>query len=378
MPPERVLGVWNGPRGVSSDALAQKLKAVLRSPIAYPRLAEAVVPGDRVVLALDPAAQQWPLVVRGLVDELATGSVGPELVRAVTRRPLSEAERDDAAIIEGMLWTTHDLSEREHLAYLATTKSGRRVYLNRHLVEADVVVAIGPMGYDEAGRETAPSDVIDPGLSDVPERGAERGDSVSREENMDWLLGSRFHVAVIAGVGGPAEILAGDATAVRVEGVKRLRKLWRFEADARAEVAVLGIGLPSQAVGWETLARALKHARRLVKRGGTIVVLSELAAPPGPLVARLAESNDLIEEYREIERRAEFDDWQVARELVHAVKGGKVYLASRLDEAIVEGLNIISLGKPAEAARLVERSESCVFVSQADWTEVTAPSEGRR
>jgi hypothetical protein len=86
----------------------------------------------------------------------------------------------------------------------------------------------------------------------------------------------------------------------------------------------------------------------------------------------------MIEEYRGVAQRAEFEDWQVARELVHAVKGGKVYLASRLEEATVEGLNIISLGKPAEALRLVERSESCVFVSQADWTEVTAPSEERR
>jgi nickel-dependent lactate racemase len=353
---------------------------VLGAPLAYPRLAEAVVPGDRVVLALDPAAQQWPLVVRGVVDELATGGVGAELVRVVTTRPLGEAEGDDAAIVEGMIWTTHDASEWEHLAYLATTKAGRRVYLNRHLVEADVVVAIGPTGYDEAGRATAPSDVIDPGLSGAPEGGAGHGHAVSHEvkDSVDWLLGSRFHVAVIAGVGGPAEILAGDATAVRAERVKRLRKLWRFEADARAEVAVVGIGLPGQAVAWKDLARVLKRARRLVTPGGKIVVLSDLAERPGPLVARLAESIDMIEEYRGVAQRAEFEDWQVARELVHAVKGGKVYLASRLEEATVEGLNIISLGKPAEALRLVERSESCVFVSQADWTEVTAPSEERR
>src|SRR4029079_9521876 len=39
----------------------------------------------------------------------------------------------------------HDPADRKRLAYLATTKSGRRVYLNRAVVDADqLVVLTGP------------------------------------------------------------------------------------------------------------------------------------------------------------------------------------------------------------------------------------------
>ena len=61
---------------------------------------------------------------------------------------------------------THDPTDRKKLAYLATTKAGRRVYLNRTLVEADFVVVLTGRGYDPltgyAGAEAA----IFPALAD--------------------------------------------------------------------------------------------------------------------------------------------------------------------------------------------------------------------
>jgi nickel-dependent lactate racemase len=373
-PAERVRVVWNGPRGVLGTELAERVSAALASPVGYPRISEAVIPGDRVVLALDLELEGWPLLVTGILEELAGAGVGADSVRVLTHRPLNEEESRGRAVAEGMLWTVHDPSDRENLAYLATTKAGRRIYLNRHLVDADVVVAAGRIGFEPGGTTRVPSDVIDPGLSDDPARLL--GEQAEDEREVDWLLGSRFHVGVIAGVGGAAEVLAGDAAAVGRIGRERLRALWHFEAEERAEVVVVGLGRPGQTVGWKDLGVALTRARGLIKRGGKIVVLSDLAESPGPLVALLSESNDPIEAYHAMPRGEPAEDALVASQLMKAVESGKVYLSSRLEEGIVEGLNMIALGSVNEAKRVVELSESCSFVSQVDWTDVALARHG--
>ena len=42
----------------------------------------------------------------------------------------------------------HDPSDRKRLAYLATTKQGHRIYLNRTAVDADQLVVLTRRDYD--------------------------------------------------------------------------------------------------------------------------------------------------------------------------------------------------------------------------------------
>ena len=44
----------------------------------------------------------------------------------------------------------HNPTDHARLAYLATTKAGRRVYLNRTLVEADFLIVLSSRAYDPA------------------------------------------------------------------------------------------------------------------------------------------------------------------------------------------------------------------------------------
>ena len=48
----------------------------------------------------------------------------------------------------GMTLVEHDPADRSRMAYLSSTKEGRRVYLNRHVTDADVVIPVGRVGYD--------------------------------------------------------------------------------------------------------------------------------------------------------------------------------------------------------------------------------------
>ncbi len=60
----------------------------------------------------------------------------------------------------------HDPDDRAQIAYLASTKEGRRVYLNRLLTDADVVVPVGRLGYDPILGFRGPWSLLFPGLSD--------------------------------------------------------------------------------------------------------------------------------------------------------------------------------------------------------------------
>ena len=42
----------------------------------------------------------------------------------------------------------HDPNDRDRLSYLATTKGGRRIYLNRTLIDSDQAIVLTKRGYD--------------------------------------------------------------------------------------------------------------------------------------------------------------------------------------------------------------------------------------
>ena len=168
--------------------------------------------------------------------------------------PLSGRE---VALPAGVVRSVHDPDDRERLAYLATTSQGRRVYLNRLLTDADVVVPIGRLGYDPVLGYRGPWSLLFPELSDRetarsfrsttssewPDRDQPRL-TLSESAEVSWLLGTQFHVGIVAGTRGPAEVIAGLESVVRTDGLRLLDQAWTFEAPAPAELVVVGIGQP--------------------------------------------------------------------------------------------------------------------------------------
>ena len=55
---------------------------------------------------------------------------------------------EPAGLPEGVTWLSPRPRRPAQIAYLASTSEGRRVYLNRQLTDADLVVPIGTLGYD--------------------------------------------------------------------------------------------------------------------------------------------------------------------------------------------------------------------------------------
>src|SRR5262249_39545900 len=107
----------------------------------------------------------------------------------------------------------HDSSHRKKLSYLATTRKGRRLYLNRTAVDADQLIVLSGRGYDPLLGYSGTVGELFPAMSDEETKqqlfNALSNDVPSTEpwpirreaDEVAWLLGAPFMVQVIEGSG---------------------------------------------------------------------------------------------------------------------------------------------------------------------------------
>jgi lactate racemase len=128
------------------DDPSAAVSAALLDPIGYPSIARTVVPGDRVVIALDPAVPRADAVVAGVLDALMhTAVLAEDIVVLTTRAGRGDRYRTGRLpLADGDVTTiVHDPDDKANLAYLAASKHAEPIYLNRQLCEADVIIPIG-------------------------------------------------------------------------------------------------------------------------------------------------------------------------------------------------------------------------------------------
>ncbi len=379
LPEERLVGVWHGPDDVPEGRVKGLTSEALEHPDDFPALRQAVVPGDHVVLAVDPRTPGLLSILSAVCDVLIQAGVEGTSIQVVGSGPPPSGWSN--GLPAGVEWIVHDPEDRSGLAYLASTPEGRRIYLNRVMVDADFVLPIGRIGFDPIFGFHGPWSVIFPALSDretlrdfrsrastaPPDLTRERA-SLTESEGVSWLLGSLLQMGVIAGKSGVSRIVAGTESLVKLQGSREVNATWTFRAGRRADLVVVGIGRPGESSGIDDLAEGLWCASRLVRRGGKIAVLSNVRGTPGPAVSRLVgleNPRDALTLLKGSEADADHD---AARKIASALVWADVYLWSGLDPDLVEDLGMIALGKPSEVRRLVDTSDSCLFVSQAEST----------
>ncbi|MBL8850272.1 MAG: DUF2088 domain-containing protein [Planctomycetaceae bacterium] len=368
------------PRGSIAGALAH--------PLEYPPLEQCVVPGDRIVLVLDRhtpcsaelIAELWSGLAHRGVQATDVSILQPADFRGPSpgdpRTALPENVRSDIS------WVVHDPTRSGDCAYLASTASGERVYLARAILDADVVIPIGGLGYDPLLGYRGTHSVFYPGLSDIDAMRKAVGqghDELTPDDarplrqvidEVAWLIGSQFVVQVIPGSGsGIAEVIAGQADAVLKRGRQRLNKLWRMDVSERPELVIAAVEADAAGHRWSQIATALDTARRIVARDGRVLLLTELAEPPSDGIKLISECRAARDALQPL-RTAAPPDLVSATQLAHAIDWTNVYLLSRLDSQLVEDLFMIPLGGVDEALRLISGDERCAIVGGAQHTSV--------
>lgn len=382
VPPERVVAAWRGPQGLPALEAVAAVGDALEHPRDFPPLRQMIVPGDRVTIALDPEIPEAAPVLDVLVGILESAGVEPESITVLaSKAPPSGCER---AASLGATIAVHDPDDRSGIAYLASTKDGRRVYLNRLLTDADVVLPVGLLRHDADLGHRGPWSLLFPGLSDRatmqalrdPAGGVHwRGARLEESSEVSWLLGAQFSVGIVPGAAGVLEVVAGRDAAVRDAGIAAIDRHWTMEAPSRAEVVIAGVGTPAASATLADLAAALETARGLVQHGGKIVVLSRATGAVGPALQRLMAAEDPKEAVAALRGLEDRDDYPIARRIAMASDWADLFVCSALDAEVAEGLGIAPLERPEQARRLAANAGSLTFLSHAELTRAVVEAE---
>jgi nickel-dependent lactate racemase len=380
------------PRGAPLADLTKTALAALEQPLDFPPLRQSVVLGDRVAIAIEAGVPQFSILASAVVANLLGAGIAAGDISIVhsgaDRAGAEDALRDElpAAVRTSIGIFAHDPAHRDGLSYLAANRDGDPIYVNRRLVDAEVVLPIGCIRLPSTPGYFGVSGTLYPAFSDAATLDRYRAsdaepsseDAARRRQEADeiaWLLGVLLTIQVVpAAAGGVLHVVAGTSRSVERRGESLCKTAWEFEIPRRAQLVVAAIEGGDDQQTWENVGRAIAAAARAVADDGAIALCTDLATPPGPALACLAQARDLADAERHI-RRQHSADAAVAYELAAALERGRVYLLSRLDESVVEDLGMAPVGDSSDIARLIQRHPSCILLGNAQFALPTAAAE---
>ena len=300
-----------GPRGAAAVSITEAVRAAVTAPLNFPPLSQATVPGDEVVLALEPGLPHAAEIVAALVEHLCETGTSPERITVLRTQADVVAGAPDPrhllpADMASVKLDTHEPDQRGQLRYLAATAKGRPIYLSRALCDADLVVPIGCLRCDEAINYHGVYGGLYPVFSDTktqqryrnPQAVAAHTEIHARAqhevETVGWLAGTQFVIQVLPGPDDSLlAVFAGDADTVMELGRQRSNEAWCHTVPRRASLVIGAIPGDVSQQTWDNLGRAVAAASRVVLEGGAIALCTELAADPGPAVQGLSSGDDL-------------------------------------------------------------------------------------
>ncbi|NLX98483.1 MAG: DUF2088 domain-containing protein [Rhodopirellula sp.] len=383
LPDEVLITECGIPHSAPIGDVAAVTAARLRDPLEYPPLSKATTPADRIVLAVEPGVPQVETVIAEVVQCLVEAGVDPDGLTVLRTAADIASGREDPcrnlpeALKGRIAVVTHEPEDRRKMAYLAATGRGTPILLNRMITDADVVVPIGRVGNASSPGYRGVNGIVFPTFSDLDTQrrfrsppAAEAGsshhaESIEECNEVGWLLGAAFSLSVVPGRGEEVlDIVAGETGAVGRRSRELYDSAWTCTVPCKASLVIAAIeGGPSQQT-WENVGAALGLARGLVEDEGAIAICCGLSSAPGPAIQQLIGARSRHEAMRHI-RRERPEDLLYALQLTEALDIADVYLLSRLDESMVEDLEVAPIGDPAELVRLAQRHRSCILVSNA-------------
>jgi nickel-dependent lactate racemase len=380
VPADNLIAVHRQPQAERLSDPADAVRAALEQPSNFPPLRRALTPDDHIAVVVDETIATLPELLPPILDHLQAAHIEPEAVTLVCPASASQQpwidELPDA--FQDMHVEVHQPADRKKLAYLATTKQGRRVYLNRTAVDADQLVVLTRRSYDcllgHAGAEGA----IFPGLADQAtlddvqgrlslEAPGGQARPLKREAGeVAWLLGMPFLVQVIEGPAGEVLHVVGGSLDSSAVGERLLDARWRVEVDEPADVVIAPLSTDGASpLTFDDLSRAFLAASRVVRPGGKIVLVSDAQPELGASAAVMRgydEPRDALKRLLK-EKPADLEagfGWTSAAEQAH------LYLLSRLESDVAEELFTTPLEHAGQVQKLIERR--CLVLPDAHRT----------
>ena len=374
-----------GPPPLADPSAA--VRAALRAPHDFPPLSAALTADDHVAVVVDERLPDLARLLTPVLEELAAAGIDPANVTLLCESSASRQPwlLDLPEAFEEVRLEIHDPKDRKKLSYLAATRRGRRLYLNRTAVDADQLVVLSGPRYDpQLGRGGAVGALF-PALSDEATRADLNGrpnldgpdapeEQAAQAEAAEaaWLMGAPFFVQVIEAAGdGIAGVVAGTAAA-GAEGRRALDAGWRWAVPALADVVVASLGGDPARQTFADLAAAAACAAGVVQPDGRIILLSQTKPDLAVEAETLLRAEDARSAFDRLRRRTTLEQVPALRWAAAACRA-RVSLLSGLEDDTVEELFATPLHDGGEVQRLLDAGGTVLFLDDAHkgWAETT-------
>jgi len=289
-----------------AETLAEPGRAVqeaLGRPLGGVRLADFAGARSVAIAVNDktrpvPHAILLPPLLRALEElGIAPGAI-TMIVATGLHAPMPEAEFPQilpADILGRYRVVSHDAAASQGLVSLGKTRRGTPVQVNRLFAQADLRIVVGNlephqfMGFSGGvktaaiglgGRDTINHNhalMLDP-HSDL----ARYDDNPARQdvEEAGRMIGIHFALnAVINESKHIVRVLAGDPLAVMREGIPLVLELYQVRVAAPFDLLIASPGGHPKDINVYQAQKALGHAARVTRRGGTVILVA--ACPEG-------------------------------------------------------------------------------------------------
>lgn len=361
------------------------LKNAFQSPLGLPPLQQCVVAGDRITIVVDPETPQLVDAISRVWEQFQIGDVSD--LHFTLLFPADNSSDNWKMIIDAipvhvrnqLVIAIYDPNDESQRGYLATSAAGERIYLANHVIDADLIITIGVIGFDPVFGYRGTNSVIYPAFSEVaavksayvPGHAELVPDDKRplRElaDEIGWLLGTQFTVQVIPDSSGRiGNAFGGAPDEVFEAGLEFLKRHWQFSVDDVFELAVVSIPESLPHFGWKQFGAAVAAATQLVEDGGRIAVVANLPAPESSAFGMLRRCNDAQDLLKPLRLEPTADAVELTQ-LIQALQHARVYLLSNLESSVVEELGMQALSSDAELQRIIASAEKVAAVSCANY-----------
>ncbi len=357
--------------GLSESDYADAVYEALQHPVDYPPAVSGVVPEDKVAIVVDAELPEPGAAVAGVLRLLAGLDVSR--IDVVIAESASESTRNAIlnSLPPGIELAIHSGQGRDDLSYLAANEAANPIYLNRRIVDADLVIPVMVARQADALLNSSTASPVFPALADSQSQVRARLDvadiakvskrrrGVADDEaaSVNWLLGLQWTVVVDVNSDG-------EATAVHAGTVELTTALSReaWERRMLAEVADVVIACVDGGRQQQSLPNLLRAALAGRSYGGTeasIVLVSDLAEL-GQLVGfDDSDDGDAGTDLVTYARR-------MLRQLINDGDSEQRFLLlSNCDEAEVEAFGFGAVEDEVALSRLVRGQRSCAVLRNA-------------
>ena len=364
--------------GTPTDrSIADLIANTLEDPIEFPPLALALIDDDHITIAIEDGVPEANAIACAVTQYLVQHGTRQEMITIVLgsdnqdwRDRLIEAlrvqELGEVKVVK------HEPTHHDSHGYIAASASADPIYIQRDLVEAEVVLPIycirtpdSPSASDKYGMSPSFADATTQhrwnlAWLDDNKHHLHLQEKLSHE--VGWLMGVQFAIAVVPACDGSiAAILGGSPDPVFQRASELIRPLDNSKSVEHALAVVFVEGDWTQQ-SWMNVARAAAHADMQLDANGGIVVCTDLKrVSDGILQLGSDEADDKLQ--RQL-LGSDLEDAFAAAVLSAIRSKRSIYLMSQLKSNQVEGLGLAYIESPLDIERLCRESSSvCVMRS---------------